>query len=230
MAPKEHGPSDTTNTRRRGFRERHFVWLFFSVLLFVLLASVSAETYLLTGTLYTVVLFAAVYSTIERRRYWVPLSLFVPALGMTWVSRLTQDMDVLDTIAEVLHLVFFVYVIAVVLRFVFRSKRVTSNVLFAGLSLYLLVGMAWVTAYQLVEAFSPGSFAGGVLEGASRGMIVRDLLYFSFVSLTTLGYGDITPISPLARSVAILEAITGVLSLAIIIARLVSAWTHEHEE
>ncbi len=226
MAPKEQGHSGTTKTGRRGIRERHFVWLFFSLMLFILLASVSTETYQLTGALYTGVLFAAVYSTIERRRYWVPLSLFVPALGMTWVSRLTE-VDALDIIAEVLHLVFFVYVIAVVLRFIFRSRKVTSNVLFAGLSLYLLVGLAWVTAYLLVETFYPGSFAGGVFEGASRGMMVRDLLYFSFVTLTTLGYGDITPVSPLARSVAILEAVTGVLSLAIIIARLVSAWGHE---
>lgn len=205
------------------FREHHFVWLFFALMLFILLAAVSEGTYLLSGGLYTFVLLAAVYGTIERKNYWVPLILAAPAISMTWVSRFFKS-DLLEIIAELLLIVFFFYVIAVVLRFVYRSKMVTSNVLFAGLSFYMLLGLAWVSIYLLVEEFYPGSFVGGSIEGAPRNLMVSELLYFSFVTLTTLGYGDITPVSPVARSVAVLEAVAGVLSLAIIISRLVSAW------
>jgi len=205
------------------FKEHHFIWLFFALLLFILLASASTETYLLSGAMYTFVLLAAVYSTIERKKYWVPIALFFPAISMTWVSRLIES-DVVQIVGEIMHIAFFVYVIANVLRFIYRSKRVNANVLFAGLSLYLLLGLSWVSVYLLVEGFIPGSYVGGMIEGASRNLMVSEFLYFSFVTLTTLGYGDITPVSSVARSLAVLEAVTGVLSLAIIIARLVSAW------
>ena len=91
----------------------------------------------------------------------------------------------------------------------------------------MLLGLAWVSIYQLVEVFYPGSFVGGSIDGADRNLIVSELLYFSFVTLTTLGYGDINPVTPVARSVAVLEAVAGVLSLAIIVSRLVSAWKTE---
>jgi hypothetical protein len=208
------------------FREHHFVWLFFALMLFILLAAVAQGTYLLSGALYTVVLLAAVYGTIEKKNRWLPLVLGIPAISMIWLSRMFES-DLLEIIADLVNIVFFFYIIAVVLRFIYRSKTVTSNVLFAGLSFYMLLGLVWVSIYFLVEEFYPGSFVGGSIVGASGNLVVSEVLYFSFVTLTTLGYGDISPVSPVARSVAVLEAIAGVLSLAILISRLVSAWKNE---
>ncbi len=81
--------------------------------------------------------------------------------------------------------------------------------------MYLLLGFIWAHAYELVALWHPGAFAGAV-DGS------LPWTYYSFVTLTTVGYGDITPVHPLARAVAVLEALTGQLYLAIMLARLVS--------
>jgi hypothetical protein len=86
-----------------------------------------------------------------------------------------------------------------------------------GIAAYPLLGVAWAEAFALLEALRPGSFSGavGLAEGG------RGWFYFSFVTLTTVGYGDILPVHPAARSLAMLEAVTGPLYNAILLARLV---------
>jgi hypothetical protein len=84
--------------------------------------------------------------------------------------------------------------------------------------LYLLLGLVWGVIYATIEMHAPGSFAG-TLRLDER---LSDWVYYSFVTLTTVGYGDITPLSMAARAVAMLEALVGQLYPAIIIARLVS--------
>lgn len=85
--------------------------------------------------------------------------------------------------------------------------------------MYLLLGLIWAQTYVLIEAFSPGSFTP---MPSYHGIEWTSFLYFSFVTLTTVGYGDITAITPIARSLAIAEAIAGHLFSIILITRLVS--------
>ncbi len=92
--------------------------------------------------------------------------------------------------------------------------------LYGGISVYLLLGIIWAALYREMEILSPGSFAG---PDDSLGF--SNFIYFSYVTLTTLGYGDILPVTQKARSLAILEAITGVVFLGTLIARLVSLYT-----
>jgi len=93
------------------------------------------------------------------------------------------------------------------------------------MSTYLLIGVTWSFFYAMVEISSPGAFNFGLLaaqagDSAARGAL-HFFTYYSLVTLSTLGYGDITPLSPFARSLSALEAITGQLFIAITIARLV---------
>jgi hypothetical protein len=106
---------------------------------------------------------------------------------------------------------------------VFAAGRVDANRLLGAISIYLAAGYAWGFLYALMELWVPGSFAGLAAgeAGPSGQDLVRELIYFSFVTLTTLGYGDITPGASLARDLAVLEAIFGQLYLAVVIARLV---------
>jgi hypothetical protein len=108
--------------------------------------------------------------------------------------------------------------LAVVLGQTLRSGPVTFHRLNGAVAAYLLLGVIWAHAYALVAALHPGAFsgAGSAADGS------RAFLYFSFVTLTTVGYGDVLPVHPAARSLATLEAVTGPLYLAILIARLVS--------
>ena len=107
------------------------------------------------------------------------------------------------------------------LRFALRGRKVDSERLCAALSAYLLAGLCFGIVYFQVEQLRPGSFAiGGAATKLSQ-LDLQTAFYFSFVTLTTLGYGDISPLTPTTRGVAISEAILGQLYLAVLVARLV---------
>lgn len=100
---------------------------------------------------------------------------------------------------------------------VFRAGPITTHRILGSIAAYLLIGLTWMVAYQLVLTSLPEAFHFPETENRALA-----LLYFSFVSLTTVGYGDITPVAPVARSLAAGEALVGQLFPAILIARLVS--------
>jgi len=104
-----------------------------------------------------------------------------------------------------------------------QPGAVTKGRLYVSVALYLLIGLSWFVLYQIVDLLQPGSFAeaGATLTGK---ILPTKLLYFSLVSLTTLGYGDILAIRPAARITAALEAVAGVLYIAITVARLVAGY------
>jgi hypothetical protein len=106
----------------------------------------------------------------------------------------------------------------VILRLVLRRGPITTNRIEGAIAVYLLLGLTWAHAYGLLTLWHPGAFTGAVDDEGP----VRWTYYYSFVTLTTMGYGDIMPVHPLARALAVLEALTGQLYLAIMLARLVS--------
>lgn len=116
---------------------------------------------------------------------------------------------------------FFIFVTHRLLMYVSNAERVGQDELYASASAYLMFGFTWTGVYGLVEFLQPGSFSN--LSG-SEGVIWDKLFYFSFVTLTTLGYGDVAPLSDIARHTAILESIAGVLTLSFLVARIVSLY------
>lgn len=115
--------------------------------------------------------------------------------------------------------VFIITVMLALLRYVMDFSRVTADKLFGAVSIYVLLAFFFSDVYLLIENFDQGNFhyahaaEGGVLDWS-------DFLYFSFTVLTSTGFGEITPISRLARSVVIIEQIMGVMYVAFLIARL----------
>jgi hypothetical protein len=112
------------------------------------------------------------------------------------------------------------FTIYCVLGYVMRARVVTHDQIFAGVSMYLMLGFAFAAIYYLLNMLDPHSFV--VASALSKVQESPDLMYFSFVTLATLGYGDITPRTDLARSLAVLEALAGMLYIAVFMARLVS--------
>jgi voltage-gated potassium channel Kch len=111
---------------------------------------------------------------------------------------------------------------------------VTSEVLFGALCSYLLIGLFFALLYSALELWAPGSLSlpvassGPALSDASQFSVIT---YFSFVTLTTLGYGDIGPLTPMARSMVTMEALLGQLFLAVLLARIVALHImHEYSE
>ena len=105
-----------------------------------------------------------------------------------------------------------------------------KSALFGSAAGYLLMGLTWATAYSWIERSNPGSFViNPANDLGATGMQWFDSIHFSFVTLTTLGYGEITPVSSLARSLSFLEAAAGVLYVAFFVARLVSGYMTKEE-
>ena len=115
---------------------------------------------------------------------------------------------------------FFVFIIVIILKFIFSQDEITKNLIAGAAVVYLLMAMIWTYAYRVVEMIQPGSFS--IAQGHSLEHQFS-FLYYSFVTLTTLGYGDIFPITTAAKACAILEAVIGQLYLVITIAWLVGA-------
>jgi len=111
---------------------------------------------------------------------------------------------------------------AVVLAQTFGGADVSIHHVQGAVAAYLLLGLVWAAAYALVAALHPGAFASNVSLQQDRSFV-----YFSFVTLTTVGFGDVTPVHSTARSLVVLEALTGQLYPAVLLARIVTLHTQK---
>ena len=112
--------------------------------------------------------------------------------------------------------VLYFYIVYLLMKILLSIRVVTADLVYCAISIYLLIGIGWAGIYTTVEVISPGSFSGTAASG--------DLLYFSFVSLTTVGYGDVLPLSVLGKRLAIFEAAMGSIYMAVIIAMIVGRY------
>lgn len=111
-----------------------------------------------------------------------------------------------------------VLMIAILLRKVFEKGAVSASRIQGAVAAYLLIGLCWANAYAILSRHHPGAFAASLTPPAT----VTAWTYFSFMTLTTVGYGDIVPVAPVARMLAMGEALSGQLYLTVLLARLVA--------
>lgn len=215
-------------SRSRVAKERGLALLFLS-LLFLLLSYPlfeSRETAaVVLDIVFSVILVLSTYVVSHQRKVLLAaLALGVPTFISWWAVRVYASPEV-DVAGLSLSVVFFVFVIAVIVRSMLSRSDVTVDVIFGAMSVYLLIGVTWTFIFAIVEIINPGSFNFGSLGteaiASARHGELRFLSYFSLVTLSTLGYGDITPVTPIARSLASLEAVVGQLYIAVLVARLV---------
>ena len=180
---------------------------------------------LIEAVLASAVLVSAVVAVGARRRTLIAAVVLVTPAGLCkWLSRLRPDL-VPPAAYAVAAIVFMLFVVVTLLRFVLRAPRVNTEVLCAGISGYLLTGILWALGYILLAQLVPGSFTFSM--GQDRTMAGLDAVYFSFVTLCTVGYGDVVPTSHTARMLAVLEAIAGTFYVTVLIARLVAMHSTE---
>lgn len=176
--------------------------------------------------LFTAMMLALLYA-IASEPHFPAFAIVVglPALVTRWAVHFVES-PVLVFFGFALQIAFLGISMVVVLLEILRSVRVSTDTVFGGISVYLLIGMTFALVYGLIEFLDPAAFTfrhayDGIeprLPG-SRGF--AELLYFSFVTQTTLGYGDLLPVAPEARSMSSLQAVTGQIYLAVFVARLV---------
>src|SRR5438093_3531374 len=180
---------------------------------------------IIVSILLSVVLISAVLAVANRRRtFVVAVLLAIPAVVGRWINHFRPDL-LPPAIFLVAGLVLVAFVVANLLRFILRAPSVNAEVLCASISAYLMLGLIWTMAYWLVDQLTPGAFAFNTTTGTKESMEGFNAFYFSFVTLSTVGYGDITPVSKVARMLAATEAMTGLLYVAVLIARLVGLYS-----
>jgi hypothetical protein len=180
----------------------------------------AAGSALLVESLFGLVLLAGAYSVAWRSvQRWSFLAFTALTFVVRWCALLLGGIQ-LELASEVTTVLWIVLVIVIVLGDLFRRHDVTANTIMGATVAYLLIAIAFASLYEILERSQPGSFHG-VPEGATFHQLSDALIYFSLVSLTTMGYGDIVPVSNLARPLAALEGAIGTLYLAVMIARLV---------
>ncbi|MFD2231080.1 potassium channel family protein [Alkalimarinus sediminis] len=132
------------------------------------------------------------------------------------------EIQKLDVVMLILMFAFFFGTFkSIIKQILFTGDRVDSNKIIGSVALFLLLGLMWSIGYLLIMEFAPESFTG--MTHKPWGENFSRMAYFSFVTLTTLGYGDISPASPFSQSMVYMEAITGVFYMAIVVASLVSS-------
>lgn len=195
--------------------------IFFTLLMpFGAEAGFAGRTFVRVGL--SVVLLTAIYAMSDKRWvFMVALVFALPTLSAEWATHFIHIPTV--SIARLcLSASFFWFTAVVVLAGVLRQREVSADTILGGISVYLLMVLAFTLLHLLVATLQPGAYQVGS-AGPSR-FNVEDFplaLYFSFVTLTTLGYGDITPVSRVAQMLTGVEAMMGQLFVAILIARLV---------
>ena len=110
-----------------------------------------------------------------------------------------------------------------------EQTRVTGETLWAAINVYVLFGMMFAFLYSAVLALAPDAFVGGILENINQD-VTQSMVYYSFVTMTTLGYGDITPKIHVAATLAYVQALIGQLYVAVLIARLVSMYNSQPDK
>ncbi len=155
--------------------------------------------------------------------------LVTSVLGLLWfIFAIIYALD-RDTLWKVLsvNLILFLFlgdVVYILLLYISYAHTVTRDVLYAAITVYISLAALFVPLYSIMERAYPGSFLDNV---TGQAVYWQQLTYFSLATITTTGYGDIVPFSPWARSLTNLEMVVGVLYIAIMMARLVSLYSHE---
>jgi hypothetical protein len=209
------------------YRRHCFAW-FFSLLL-TLGGHAALETLVSAfnplDLLLAINLVAAIASTAHER--WIRgLLLLGSAFIVTRGIRAVLGIEALLPISQVLWVLASLLATAATARHALRARVVDAEHIFAALDAYLLTGLIFGVCYWMLDQTWPASF--GV--AAASDLDLSRAIYFSFVTIATLGYGDIVPASDAARGLVILEAVSGQMYLTVLVARLVSLYSKQPDE
>lgn len=179
-------------------------------------------------SVFSIVLLIMLYSLYGNHRHVRRTTLLGGvALLSNLVSALTS-FAVLDDVSLLLNIVLLIYATALIVGRVFSERRVTTNIILGAVCVYLLIGIVWGMGFALLDTVMPQSFSvpsGNMVSVLDS--LMRNFIYYSFATLTTLGYGDIAPVSIPARYFSVLEAVTGQVYLSVLVARLVGVHIYQ---
>jgi len=169
---------------------------------------------------FMLIIFSAVLTISDTRRPLIKsLALAVLAIVFRWLHYFYQ-FDLWVILEHIANLLFWIYIAIRILKYILSQSIITAELIYAAVAVYFIFGLTWASIYQLIELNNPDSFAMSNADASAQNFIFQ-MWYFSMVTLTTLGYGDISPITMTARVFVVLEAIMGQFYIAVLIANLI---------
>lgn len=215
--------------------DRRMSYLLFAViLLFIYLLQEIENDIPAIDIVYAFVILATIYvAGTERKWLAIALLLAIPTLVLSAISNSEEwPPDTLSFIYLGFLTAFIVFAAVAVVREILLADRVTIHTISGTIVVYLLIGLIWALLYIIAEGQQPGSFSFtqvDALESGEAADLLSSLTYFSLITLTSTGFGEITPISDSARTLASLEAVLGQIFLAVLVAWLVGKYLSHSE-
>jgi len=196
------------------------------LLLFVPALADAHRISFVSRTLYQLVMLASLYLVSSNRKdLIIGILLFLPATATKWMVAPMLAVSTQLFFYCVFQIIFLAYLMLKVFQYLLGARKVDAEIIYASLILYIFFGLCLSLVYYGTLIISPGALGETLVadftDQASLTVLMHDLIYFSFVTQTTLGYGDISPITGFAKAVTSTQALAGQIYLAVIIARLV---------
>ena len=206
-------------------KEDNFIWLLLALVALLFFGALFSQMelrgarFLVNASLILTVIIA-VWSLHSTQHKWRKPKIFISAaIFVLMAIDIVIDSQAMALAQLFTMFVFFSFTLFIAWREVMFTGEITRNTIFGAICIYLLIGLLFGFAYLIVEQFFPGSLHG--LSGNSWQQDLESTIYYSMVTLTTLGYGDITPTAPLARFLAYLEAAIGIFYTTVLVASLI---------
>ncbi|MGH7800409.1 MAG: potassium channel family protein [Thermodesulfobacteriota bacterium] len=155
----------------------------------------------------------------NKRNLIIAILLGVPTVAGELID--LSGIEFPHAVIVVFALLFYLFTLITIISYVFRYEEVTGDTIYGAICVYFLIGITWTTIFVLINILQPGSFYINPPNNIDNVQDWSDFIYYSYATLTTLGYGDITPVTSQARSFGVLETIIGQLYLTILVARLI---------
>lgn len=204
-------------------QNNRFLILLLSLVIFFALYPIVENSLLATLILnlsFMLIIFSGVLAISNTRQpLLTSLSLALLVVVFRWTHYFYQ-FDLWVILEHCTNTLFWAYIAVRILKFILSQSIITAEMIYAALAVYFIFGLAWASIYQVIEISNPHSFSISNGEASAQNFIFQ-MWYFSMVTLTTLGYGDIAPVTMIARVFVVLEAIMGQFYLAVLIANLI---------
>lgn len=212
---------------RHGAENTNFLYLLVALLMLLIAVPLADELELVSapavrGIVFSMLLLVGIWSLKGGGRYFDIGMAFVIAGVILNVISVNTDSSFFQYTSLLGLIGFMLVAITYTLRQVATGTNINANRLIGAICVYLLLGVIWAMTYTLIELLTPGSFSG--FSPMREAGWDSEWLYFSFVTMTTLGYGDVLPVSAIARAFAYLQAVFGQFYVAMLVAGLVSAY------
>jgi hypothetical protein len=190
----------------------------FSLILITPLFEGFVELTTLLDIFITIIFLSSIYAISQKEQSLrIAVGLLLPVIAAMWLAYFVH-VPYLSLVGDCCSILFFAFTIIIILSTLFREVEITLDVIYGAVAVFLLMALMWTFIFDVIEYLHPGSF---LITESLRQDNRTHFMYYSFVTITTVGYGDILPVSLTARAFSIVEMVVGQIYLIVLIARLV---------